>query len=199
MIQKTLIALLAATALPSFAADALGSWSRIGDVSAFGNGVLLTTASAEAGETPVGSGGAVLWFDVEGLIGAGLDADTYEGSAVATSFTAAAGTQISLSYSLSTEGFDPSFADRVYAVLDGTAVQLASVGATQQTGSFLLTANGSLQTLAFAVMDVGDAAGVTRFALTDLQVTPVPEPATLALWLAGLGAVGVAARRRRAA
>lgn len=44
-----------------------------------------------------------------------------------------------------------------------------------------------------------NASGGLAFTLTDTTAVPVPEPETYALLLAGLGVVGVAARRRKAA
>lgn len=199
--KHLLLSLLAAAVLPAAAQSSnWATWSPVGDVSATPGSALLSTAAFESGETPASGTSAALWFDVESAIGAPLDGDTIEGSALATSFSAVAGTRVSVNWSLSTVGFDPAFADRAYVVLDGQLQTLATVGAALQAGTFSFTVGGSgTHTLAFAVMDVNDVAGVSQLALSGLQVTPVPEPATVALWLAGLGVVGGIARRRRTA
>ncbi len=190
--KKTLISLLLAAALPAFAQPAdWSTWTATGDVLATAGSASLTTAAVESGETPASAQGAVLWFDVESALGAVLDGDTLEGSAIATSFSAADGALVSVEWSLSTVDFDPAFADRAYAVVDGQLQTLATVAASALSGTFSFTVSGSgLHTLAFAVLDVNDVGGVSRLALSGLQVGAVPEPATLALCLAGLGVAG---------
>lgn len=197
--KHLLLSLLAAAVLPAAAQSSnWATWNPVGDVSASSSGALLTTAAFESGETPASGTSAALWFDIESALGTALDGDTIEGSALATSFSAVAGTRVSVDWSLSTEGFDPAFADRAYVLLDGQLQTLATVGSALQSGTFSFTVTGSgTHSLAFAVMDVNDVAGLSRLALSGLQVTPVPEPATIALWLAGLGVVGGLARRRR--
>jgi hypothetical protein len=80
--------------------------------------------------------------------------------------------------------------------LDGTASFASSVLAVDEgaTGSVELWGRiGSLVPTYFA----NPSAGVNI--LSSVPVTAVPEPATVALMLAGLGVVGAAAKRRRAA
>jgi len=65
------------------------------------------------------------------------------------------------------------------------------------TESVIFTAHNASQVLSF--LSKGTPAGLPPVALLDgVSLTAVPEPATWALMIAGFGAVGLAARRRRA-
>lgn len=196
-LRATLAALAAATVLPAAAQSAdFSTWQAFGDVTTAGGVATLTTAAFESGEAPASGHSALLWPELEAALGTAFDADTFEGSALQSSFMAAAGTKVTLQWSLVTEAFDPAFADRLYAVIDGQAQALAQATGTPQQGQASFTfATGGTHTLAFAVLDVNDTTGLTSVSLSGLAVTPaVPEPAPLALLLAGLAVV--AARRR---
>lgn len=62
----------------------------------------------------------------------------------------------------------------------------------QYTGSFLLS--GFNDTLTFAALGTSDSYGTS---LDKISVMAVPEPASTAMLLAGLGVLGVVSRRRR--
>jgi hypothetical protein len=198
----TLATLLAAGAAPALAqSTTLTDWTVLGDA-VFGAGsVTLSTAATESGEQPL-SGQSALFYDaLEGALGVSLGADAWEGSALATSFVAAAGTTVSWHWSLASEGYDADFADRAFVLVDGqTLITLGDVASGPAAGSYSITfdAAGS-HALAFGVVDVNDVAVVSTLTVDGLSVSAVPEPATTALWLAGLAAVGAVGARRRAA
>jgi hypothetical protein len=66
-----------------------------------------------------------------------------------------------------------------------------------QSGDFIFTATGATETLSFLATGTGGAA-LPPFALLDgVSLTAVPEPATWALMLVGVGALGAGLRMRR--
>jgi hypothetical protein len=70
-----------------------------------------------------------------------------------------------------------------------------SAGGNWQTVTYTLLGNGKNQTLTFKAVGASDSYGTSldRVSLT----AAVPEPETYAMLLAGLGMVGLLARRRR--
>ena len=72
-----------------------------------------------------------------------------------------------------------------------------SVDGNPMTNQLLVSSfNTPLQGQTFAFTGLGNPEN-TKFYINTLTVTPVPEPETYALMLAGLGALGAFARRRR--
>lgn len=198
--KTLLIPMLAlAAALPVAAQSSdLSTWTRYGDVSAVATGATLTTAAVESGETPGSAQSALIYYELESALGVSFDADTYEGSALGTSFAALAGTQVTVNWTLSADDFDAGFADRAYVIVDGNVQTLAVTQGLAFGGTFSHTfSTGGTHSLTFAVLDVNDFIAVSRLTLSDVTVTAVPEPGTYALLLAGLGLVGAVARRRR--
>lgn len=196
-------AALAATAQPVWAQSSnLNQWTRAGDVQITSpTAATITTAAALSGESPVTANSALLFDELEVAlsIGGATAADTYEGSGLAASFTADAGTTLRFDWTLSTVGFDAAFADRAFVVVDGApAVDFAVVGNAPLSGSFSYTfTTAGNHSLAFAVMDVNDVLGVSTLAVSNFSVSAVPEASTLGMMFAGLGLLAAAARRRR--
>lgn len=197
----TTAALLAAS-LPALAQSAaITGQQLLGDVFPWSDGIAMTTAATESGETPLSGSSALLFDALEAQLGlpAGtLPAEVLEGSAFRLQFTLDAPARVGFDWVLSTLEVDPGFADRAFVQVDGGALQwLASAGPELRSGRFSqVFANAGTHTLALGVVDVGDTAGLSVLSADGLAVAAVPEPATTALLLAGLGLVGVAARRR---
>lgn len=129
----------------------------------------------------------------------------YEGSAARQTFSAAAGDTLSFRWNF---GTSDSFEDYAFVVVDGQFSRLAGpvdailpgtfgngLQTGEQTFSLNLVGNGT-HTLAFGVVDVGDYNLTSTLAVGQVLVTAVPEPAGLALLVAGLGLLGGVARRR---
>jgi len=129
-----------------------------------------------------------------------------EGSFLMQSFSYSAGQTLSFDWNFYTNESSPNFNDSAFVVIDGELTELASVAdaATaslpfawstgKQHFSHTFTTSGS-GVLAFGVVDQGDYNNTSALWLDN--VTVVPEPETYALMLAGLGLVGMMARRRK--
>ena len=202
MLAVVTTAALFGAATPALAQSSnLNLWTAAGDVQVLSaSQAVLTTAATLSGEIPLTANSALQFFDLEPALSipGATAADTYEGSGLAQSFVSAAGTTVSFNWTLGTAGFDANFADRAFVVIDGApALDFATVAATALNGSFSYTfTTAGNHSLAIAVMDVNDYVGVSTLTVSNLTVTAVPEPTSIALLLAGLGVVGALARRR---
>lgn len=197
-------------------------WSTAGDVAALHSELILSTASTlyeDDYPLPVGalnvSGTGALdnWFgDLDtaagvapGLLGAGA---ALEGSVAWQSFNVHAGDRLSLRYNLRTaDGLSPdlafvAFGGQAYTLATadqallptGAAHQLGETG--WQTWSFTFTQAGTVR-LAVGVADLDDAAGTSTLLVDDVSVTPVPEPQSVLMMLAGLGVMALVSWRMR--
>ncbi len=193
--------------------DNLGGWSVVGDVISQAGAITLTTAFTDAdpaGDQPfnLSGTGAALIGDLETAAGVAayrldLSPAEYgtEGSLAAQTFAAVAGQTLSFAWSFGT--LETLFQDRAFVVIDGVITTLATrgaPGAASQTFSHTFGQTGNAR-LAFGVIDTSDVVGVSSLTVGNLRLTvaAVPEPAASALLLAGLGVLGVVARRRRSA
>lgn len=133
----------------------------------------------------------------------------YEGSGLQQSFSAAAGETLSFSWQMFSNEMPDAGADYAFVVIDGTRFDLGSVavanaatatfGFSFESGlaSFSYTfAQSGQHSLAFGVVDVYDSSVTTALAIGNVEIAPVPEPEQYALFLAGLGLIGAAVRRR---
>ncbi len=207
-VTKTLFA-VAALAFAAAGAQAQSSdltlWTQAGDAQVSSSTAVLTTASAGSGETPISANSALLYYSLESALAmpGATAGDTIEGSGLQQSFTAAAGTTISFSWTLSTDDYASAATfgalDRAFVVLDGaTALDFATIAASPLSGSYSYTfTTAGVHAFAIVVMDVLDSAGVSTLTVSNVNVSAVPEPASIALLLAGLGVVAGAARARR--
>lgn len=209
--KKRLLALSISTVL--FAASP-STWAAPVDLRTFtplGNTLVksstakLTTAFFDEDPPPGSSGSALDINDLEPqlmVIPGTLGGNAYEGSALQQTFTASGDTNISFNWTLSTNNFDPNFADFAFALIDNRlVVPLAYAASTEVAGLFNHLYGAGTHTLAFGVVDIGDYVGVSTLTVSELNFTSnaVPEPGTWTLVLAGLGISCVLARRRRGA
>lgn len=147
--------------------------------------------------------------EAAGLVLGALDlpaaAAAYEGSVVSRQLTAGSGDVLSFRWNF---GTTDSFADYAFLAVDGVLSVLADsgqattptafLGNSFETGlatfSYTFLSSGTHH-IAFGVVDVGDFGVTSTLAIDDVQIAAVPEPASLALLLAG-GAALFARRRR---
>ncbi|MCR5864451.1 MULTISPECIES: PEP-CTERM sorting domain-containing protein [Aquincola] len=192
---------LATAGLASAAPADLGTWNTAGDVVVdSATAVRLTTAAVESGETPLGSGSALQFYELEPalqLAPGALPADSFEGSGLFLRFDHGQPLQVSFDWTLTTTGFDADYRDRGFVALGGQLIApLGQAQATPVSGRFSLLLQPGSHALAFGVLDVNAVDGVSTLSIGQFSVSAVPEPGTWALWLAG--ASGLLAWRRRA-
>lgn len=183
----------------------LAGWTVLGDARGQSGVLTLTSAFTDVEDGPFNLTGspAVFVGSLESAAGvAPLAFDTAlesatEGSLVRQSFTVAAGQTLSFSWSFNTQ--ETLFDDHAFVVVDGQVFTLSTRGAGTN-GSFSHTfGSAGTTTLAFGVVDTTDVLGVSSLSVGNLTITAVPEPTSGALLLAGLGVVGLLARRQRRA
>lgn len=198
---------LALAAAPAQALSlGLDGWLPLGDASLQGGALVLTTAFVDGIDDEAGNlsglsaAPAAALEALAGLAPLALDlsAADYatEGSIAIRSLTVAAGDTLRLHWSFSSQ--DADFADHAFAVIGDQVITLASQplgGAGTLVHTF---AQGGSYMLGAGVVDTVDTLGVSTLRISGYEVTAVPEPATLGLWLAGLGLLGALRRRTSA-
>ncbi len=213
--------------------NGLAGWTTGGDAAVVATHLSLTNAfdaSDDAdsvsrnlsGNAPLPSGQPGGLEDSAGLAQQALDPNpalaitATEGSVASQSFQAAAGSQLSFKWDLSTQdqSGDPTLADIAFVVIDGKLTVLGNVldASTAITGGTYAAhtgwadwsttfASGGTHTIALGVADIGDYVTSSALEVSDVtltEVSAVPETSTLALMAAGLGLLALQARRRQA-
>lgn len=201
----------------------LNGWSALGDVNLQAGAILMTTASVDfeddfpeaagafnASGTAAAETGVV--GGIEDFIGVAMgtlnvqDNFAFEGSVLKQTFNVNAGDTLTFNWNFFTNEASNG-ADYAFVSINGTLTQLAApadainsslpYAYTSGFQTFSQTFNAaSSVTLAFGVVDVNDY-NVTSALWFD-NVAVVPEPETYAMFLAGLGLMGFASRRKHA-
>ena len=206
--------------------NGLNGWSTTGDAAAVGGNHLVLTNAYDGSDDVDGvnrnlSGNAPTvagpFENFVGIAPGSLDYDpanvqqAQEGSAAMQSFSAAAGSRLTFQWDLSTTetSTDPSVADLAFVVIDGQMITLANTLAATAPGSgdyatqtgwmnYSATfANGGTHTIAFGIVDEGQLTDTSALSVTGVNISAVPESSGFAMLAAGLGLLGLQARRRR--
>lgn len=205
MLEKT----LAALALSSAALGAHAAWHTAGDALEGVGTMTLTTAYTGAGDpdrffnlsgTPAAEIGVL--ESALGLPAYALDLPPHEygteGSVAWQDLAVAAGDALRFSWSFTTREND--FEDHAFVVLGDHVVTLATrTQAGSGTFEKIFASSGTVR-LGIGVIDTVDYLGVSTLQVSGLALaTAVPEPGTLAMWLAGVSLLGLSRRGSRAA
>jgi len=128
-----------------------------------------------------------------------IELDTTHNSSISQTVLTTLGQQYTLSFQFQDRPGVDSGSQGLAVTWGGGAVDSVnnSLGGGWETRSYTLIGNGSAMDLKFTAIGRDDGMGTS---LDNVSLTTaVPEPETYAMLLAGLGLVGVVARRRKAA
>ena len=211
--------------------NGLAGWTTGGDAAVVGTHLSLTNATTDgsddadgivrnlSGNAPLVSGQPGGLEDTAGLAQGALDPDAAdaitatEGSVASQTFLAAAGSQLSFQWDLSTldQSGDATFADIAFVVIDGKLITLGSAldATTPLAGGSYAAHTGwadwsttfataGSHTISFGIADIGDYGVSSALDIADVNVSSVPESSTLALMAAGLALLILQRRRRDA-
>lgn len=204
----------------------LNGWQTAGDVDNAGGFVALTTSAlTEEDDYPLPAGifnfsgvAAVEAGTADGLeVRLGLapgaldtgDSYAYEGSALWRDVTVSAGDTLRFDWLFATsEPYVDPLPDYAFLLVGDQIVRIADESdapfppstpfrreSNLSSFEYVFMQSGTVR-LGFGVVDMGDFTATSALAIDNLSITPVPEPATWALLLGGLGMVAASARRR---
>lgn len=205
--------------------NGLGAWSVFGTASSVASP--LSTEGSKVGLVHATEGGDFNAAQLQSFVGVFGDNlrtqpsffDTFAGgSAISQSFNAKKGDLVSFDWRFVTNELQPLITDFSFVVLNGKATVLMDsnsslpIGAgvlgfesaTDWRNTTLVADHDGINTVSFGVMQTADTTFSSAMALDKFEVNPgatapVPEPETWAMMMAGLGLLGFAARRRKAA
>lgn len=203
-----LILLALGSAQAQVGTDSLNGWTSFGDIVSQGGALTLSTAALDDGPDASSNRSGISTIEIgpletaAGLSPYALDVSPAEygteGSLALQSFSVVAGQTLSFNWSFSSQ--ESQFQDHAFAVIGNQLFSLATTaqpGGASQGFSYTFGQSGTVS-LALGVIDTVDYQGVSTLSVSNLQISAVPEPTSIAMMLAGLAAVGFMARRRRA-
>lgn len=125
-----------------------------------------------------------------------VELDSYSNSAIEQSIATAAGKHYTLNFAIQDRAGVDLSSQGVEVFWNGVSQGVFSNATNWTVKTLDLTASGATSTLRFAAAGTSDSLG-TSLDKVSLVAAPVPEPETYGMLLAGLGLMGLIARRKR--